>query len=250
MGNKFILLITISIFFLLMQPQKIAASTINLDNKLLHDTLLTTLSPFISDQVNNYYDEFKQFGLYDAQILSIVREREGGYSFKVKVQVETFEHAHNPPYGKETITFEINSAGVKVIGFIHKGDKEEEKVKKFYQETITDIKKSFNLNLNTYVPYTYNQLFYKSEKQKEYKSLSEIVEKIIVNIPYADIKPPLKNVIKPVTFIKDNNGYILFKRADGTNEVYTVEKKYNKWQVIERKNKQGKKMKKELVWYM
>lgn len=250
MRNKFILLITISMFLLLMQPYKIEASPINLENKLLHDTLLTTLSPFIRDQLSNYYGYIKQFGLYDAEILSIQREREGGYSFRVKVQIETFEHAHNPPYGKETMTFEINPAGVKAIDFIHEGDKEEEIVKKFYQETLKDIKKSFSLNLETYVPYTYDQLFYKSEIQKEYKSLSDIVEKIIVNILNPETIAPYKNVINPVTFINGNKGYILFKRADGTNVVYQVEKINDRWQVIDKKSKQGKLMKKELIWYM
>lgn len=250
MRKKMNLLITGSILFLLMKPYQIEASPINLDNKLLNDTLLTTLSPYITDQINNYYGEYKQFGLSDAEILSINRESEGGYSFKVKVQVETFEHAHNPPYGKETITFEINPAGVKAIEFNHKGDKDEEKVKQFYQDTITDIIKSFNLKMDTYLPYTYNQLLYKSEKEKEYKQLADIVEKISANISFTDIKPPLKNVIRPVTFIKETKGYILFKRADGTNEVYTLEKKDGTWQVIDKKSKQGKVMKKELIWYM
>ncbi|TKC15661.1 DUF3888 domain-containing protein [Robertmurraya kyonggiensis] len=250
MRKIFNLFITSSILVLLIKPYQIEASPLNIDNKVLHDTLLTLLSPHITEQVNNYYGEYKQFGLYDAQILSINRESEGSYSFKINVQVETFEHAHNPPYGKETIIFKINPAGVKAIDFRHKGDKEAERVKKFYQDTITDIKKSFNLNLDSYAPYTYNQLLYESEKQKEYKSLSEIVEKIIADIPYDEIKPPLKNVIKPITFIKDNKGYILLKRADGTNEVYTLEKIDGNWQVMDKKIKQGKKMKKELIWYM
>ncbi|MEQ6375741.1 DUF3888 domain-containing protein [Bacillaceae bacterium S4-13-56] len=250
MRKKHVLVISVMLFFFLMQPYKIQAAQNSLDNKLLNDTLLTALSPHISKEIINYYGYMKQYGLYDVEILSINRESEGGFGFEVKVLVETFEHAHNPPYGKETITFQVTPSGIETINFIHQGDKEEKIVEKFYQDAITDIKNSFNLDLNTYEQYTYDQLFYKAEVQKDYKPLLDIVENIIVNILNPETKAPYKNVIDPVTYIKDNKGFILFKRADGTNVVYTVEKKDGKWQVIDKKTKQGKQMKKELIWYM
>lgn len=250
MRAKFVLFFTFILFFFLMLPFKIQAAQSNFDQILLTDTLLTALSPSINKEITNYYGYIKQYGLYDTRIDSIKREHEGGFSFMVKVKVETFEHAHNPPYGKETITFQVDPSGVKTISFIHQGDKDEEKVKRFYQDVITDIVKSFNLELKTFEPYTAHQLFYKSEIQKDYTSLSNIVENIKANILNLETKAPYKNVIDPVTFIKDNNGYILFKRSNGTNEVYSVERKGGMWQVIDKNMKQGKQMKKELVWYM
>jgi AAA+ ATPase superfamily predicted ATPase len=221
-----------------------------IDYKLIYDALLTTLDLYITEEIINYYGYPKQYGLSDAKILSVIREIEGGFSFKVKVQVTTFEHAHNPPYGIETITFDISPFGVKVIEFKHEGDEEEKKIKQFYQEVLSDIIQSFNLKLQSYSMYTYDQLFYQSEKQIQYKTLTDIVENIIVNILNPQIKPPYKNVIDPVTFIKKDKGYILFKTDDGTNVVYFVKKENSKWKIIDKKFKKGKVMKKELLWYM
>ncbi|MEH7453202.1 DUF3888 domain-containing protein [Gottfriedia acidiceleris] len=248
--KKFYLSISISLFIFFIQPYVIKASQNGVNNKLLHDSLVTTLYPYISEGVEDYYGYHKQFGLYDAKILSIKRESEGSFSFIAKVQVNTFEHALNPPYGKETMTFDISPMGIKRISYVHEGDEEEKKLKKFYIETISDIKQSFNLYLELYSEYNYSQLQYKAEKQKEYKSLADIIEAILVNVLNPEIHPPYKNVIDPVTFINGNKGYILFKRSDGTNTLYEVIKENNEWIVVEKKNKNSKKMKYELLWYM
>ena len=49
------------------------------DYKLIYDTLLTTLDPSIQKEIINYYGYPKQYGLYDAKILSIIREHEGQF---------------------------------------------------------------------------------------------------------------------------------------------------------------------------
>ncbi|WNR45053.1 DUF3888 domain-containing protein [Paenibacillus roseipurpureus] len=88
--------------------------------KLTHDTLLTTLFPYLQQAVTSYYGHPKQFDLFNAKILHIKREREGGFGFIVNVQVKTFEGAHNPPYGTETITIDVNPARVSVTDYKHK----------------------------------------------------------------------------------------------------------------------------------
>lgn len=215
----------------------------------LADTLLTTLNPTISKEVQKFYKTNKQYGLYDAKIVHIQRVQEGGFSFLVKVQVTTFEHAHNPPYGTDTITLEVDPATVKVVDFVHIGDEEEKKVKQFYKEALADIQQTFALNLNDYQKYTYDQLFFESEIQKEFKSLSHITEKIVTTMLNPEIKPPVKNVIDPVTFIRGSSGYILFKSVDGTNYLYSLKKIGDEWQIFDKKKKKGKKMKAELLWY-
>ncbi|KQU13031.1 hypothetical protein ASG65_11825 [Bacillus sp. Leaf13] len=248
--NKFFLGLSISLILLSVQPNIITSAETELNNKLIYDTLLTSLDPYISEEVVNYYGYYKQYGLFDAKIIRIIRQSEGSFSFRVTVQVITFEHAHNPPYGKETITFDVSPFGVKVINFVHKGDEEEMKINEFYKKVLLDILQTFNLRLESFSKYSYEQLLYKSEKQKEYKLLSDIVTDIIVNDLNPDIKPPYKNVIDPVTFIKGTQGYILFKRSDGTNIVLQVAMENGIWVVVEKKNKQGKKMQNELIWYM
>jgi len=243
----FILTVTIT---LLIIPNNTYAQSKQPDYKLLYDTLITTLYPSIEQEIINYYGYPKQYGLYDAKILSIIREPEGQFSFIAKIQITTFEHAHDPPYGKEIMTFKISPFGVKTISFKHKGDKEEKEINEFYSATLSDIKQSFNLNLEPYSSYTYNQLQYQSEINNEFKSLFNIAEEIVTNILLPERKIPYKNVIDPVTFIKGNTGYILFKRSDGTNVIYQVQKKDGNWIVTDKKSKQGKKMDYKLLWYV
>ncbi|MCH7321595.1 DUF3888 domain-containing protein [Solibacillus sp. MA9] len=220
------------------------------DYKLIYDTLITTLDPSIQKEIINYYGYPKQYGLYDAKILSITREHEGSFGFNAEVQVTTFEHAHDPPYGKETITFNISPFGIKTISFQHEGDKLEKDINEFYKATLSDIKQSFNLNLGSYSSYTYNQLQYQAEINNEFKSLFNIAEQIVTNILLPERKIPNKNVIDPVTFIKDNTGYMFFKKSDGTNVKYKVQKKDGNWIVTDKNNKQGKKMDYKLPWYV
>jgi len=231
-------------------PSKIYAQTEQPDYKLMYDTLITSLDPSIHKEIINYYGYPKQYGLYDAKILSIIRDHEGQFTFIAKIQVTTFEHAHAPPYGKETITFKINPLGVKTISFKHEGDKEEKEINEFYSATLSDIKQSFNLNLKPYSSYTYNQLQYQADINNEFKPLFYIAEEIVTNILLPERKIPYKNVIDPVTFIKGNTGYILFKKSDGTNVIYQVQKKDDNWIVTDKNNKQGKKMDYKLLWYV
>jgi hypothetical protein len=251
MLRKFYLVFLIGIIILSAQPHLFKASQNDIDNKLLNDTLLTTLDPYIEEGIVNYYGYLKQYGLYDAKVLSIKRNtEEDEFNFTVKVLVTTFESAHNPPYGKETVTFNISPMGVKRVNYYHEGDEVEKKFIQFYKESISDIKQSFHLNLEHYSKYSYNQLLYIAEKNEEYKSLSAIAVGIVENILNPEIHPPYKNVIDPVTFIKGNEGYVLFKRADGTNNYFRMKKENKEWVVVEKKSEKGKKMKYELYWYL
>lgn len=215
--------------------------------KLIYDTLLTTLFPSIEKELINYYGYLKQFE--DAKILSITRNYEGSYDFNAEVQITTFEHAHDPPYGKETMTFNISPFGVKTIRFQHEGDPLEKDINEFYQATLSDIKQSFKLNLGSYASYTYNQLQYQTEINHDFKSLFNLVDEISTTILLPERKIPDKNVIDPVTFLKSNEGYILFKKSDGTNVKYTIQKKDGSWFVTDKSEKKGKKMDDKIPWY-
>lgn len=243
----YILIATITFWII---PSKIYAQSEQADYKLIYDALITILYPSIKKEIINYYGYPKQYGSYDAKILSIIREHEGQFSFITKVQVTTFEHAHDPPYGKETMTFKISPFGVETISFKHEGDKVEKEINEFYSATLSDIKQSFNLNLGSCSSYTYNQLQYQAEINNEFTPLFNIAEEIVTNILLPERKIPYKNVIDPVTFIKGNTGYMLFKKSDGTNVNYKVQKKDGNWLVTDKNSKQGKKMDYKLLWYV
>ncbi len=46
--------------------------------------------------------------------------------FVVTVQVQTYEGAHNPPYGEETITFRIKGSDIELVDYKHRDIPKEE----------------------------------------------------------------------------------------------------------------------------
>lgn len=229
-------------------PCKIYAQSEQADDQLIRDTFITILNPFIEKEIDHYYGYPKQYGLYDVKILKIVKESQ--FSFKVSVEVTTFEHAHSPPYSKEIITFEVSPTGVSTLRYIHEADDVEKAINAFYRATLLDIQQSFKLDLASYTSYRYDQLQYQAEINNDMKSLAMIAEEIVTHILFPERKIPYKNVIDPVTFIKGNIGYMLFKRADGTNVSYQLQKKDGTWIVTDKTSKPGKKMEDLLPWYI
>lgn len=229
-------------------PCKIYAQSEQADEQLIRDTFITILNPFIEKEIDHYYGYPKQYGLYDVKISKIVKESQ--FSFKVSVEVTTFEHAHSPPYSKEIITFEVSPTGVSTLRYIHEADDVEKAINAFYRATLIDIQQSFKLDLASYTSYRYDQLQYQAEINNDMKSLAMIAEEIVTHILFPERKIPYKNVIDPVTFIKGNIGYMLFKRADGTNVSYQLQKKDGTWIVTDKKSKPGKKMEDLLPWYI
>lgn len=229
-------------------PCKIYAQSEQADDQLIRDTFITILNPFIEKEIDHYYGYPKQYGLYDVKILKIVKESQ--FSFKVSVEVTTFEHAHSPPYSKEIIMFEVSPTGVSTLRYIHEADDVEKAINAFYRATLLDIQQSFKLDLASYTSYRYDQLQYQAEINNDMKSLAMIAEEIVIHILFPERKIPYKNVIDPVTFIKGNIGYMLFKRADGTNVSYQLQKKDGTWIVKDKKSKPGKKMEDLLPWYI
>lgn len=229
-------------------PCKIYAQSEQADDQLIRDTFITILNPFIEKEIDHYYGYPKQYGLYDVKILKIVKESQ--FSFKVSVEVTTFEHAHSPPYSKEIITFEVSPTGVSTLRYIHEADDVEKAINAFYRATLLDIQQSFKLDLASYTSYRYDQLQYQAEINNDMKPLAMIAEEIVTHILFPERKIPYKNVIDPVTFIKGNIGYMLFKRADGTNVSYQLQKKDGTWIVTDKTSKPGRKMEDLLPWYI
>ena len=86
---------------------------------LCKETLLTVLSPTISNAVNGYYGSPQQYGLYDAEVIKIERVRDGEFLFNVTVRVKTFTGPHNPPFGIETMIIAVDPAHPLVIDYKH-----------------------------------------------------------------------------------------------------------------------------------
>ncbi|WP_053061549.1 DUF3888 domain-containing protein [Paenibacillus sp. VT-400] len=87
---------------------------------------LTMLNPYIAREIISYYQEnhkpVPSYGLYDIHVLELKRRTQGGYNFRTVLEVRTFYGPHNPPYGKEIITFEIDTANVTMVNYVHTND--------------------------------------------------------------------------------------------------------------------------------
>ncbi|EMY8532975.1 TPA: DUF3888 domain-containing protein [Bacillus paranthracis] len=93
---------------------------VNIDDQDFYDSYNTLLAPYASQVIRNRLGPDHQYSLTDTKIIKIERFPKENFNFIVTVQYETYTGAHNPPNGIETITFNINPSGVKVVNFIHK----------------------------------------------------------------------------------------------------------------------------------
>lgn len=78
---------------------------------------LATLNQF-GKAIEEYY-QLKLWYRDDEKILKIKKD-ESNNVYYVTVQVQTFEGPHNPPYGEETITFQIKGSEIKVTDYKHR----------------------------------------------------------------------------------------------------------------------------------
>lgn len=97
---------------------------ISVPKELLKETLIERLVGPISKALDTYYEP-KLWVRGSEKILKIEKDKQH-FSFYVTVQVQTFEGAHNPPYGEETITFKIRGSQIKVINYKHRDIPEKE----------------------------------------------------------------------------------------------------------------------------
>ncbi|MBT2699089.1 DUF3888 domain-containing protein [Bacillus sp. ISL-40] len=92
--------------------------------QLLKELLIERLVDPISKAIETYYKP-KLWNRGFEKIIKIEKDEEN-FIFYVTVQVETFEGAHNPPYGEETITFKIKSRQIVVVDYKHRDIPKEE----------------------------------------------------------------------------------------------------------------------------
>lgn len=99
------------------EPQKL--NTTSVSPLLLHDALLTLLTPNIDQAVTKIYKEDRPYDLFNARVESIDRPQEGSFHFIVSVTIHTFEGAHSPPYGRDQLTFDVTPGQITLLHFKH-----------------------------------------------------------------------------------------------------------------------------------
>ncbi|WP_164670069.1 DUF3888 domain-containing protein [Virgibacillus doumboii] len=98
---------------------------IPVSKKHLKKALIERLVEPISKAIHNYYGEYKLWSRSFEKVLKIDKDKHDNLLY-VTVQVQTFEGAHNPPYGEETITFRLKGNEVEVVNFKHRDIPKEE----------------------------------------------------------------------------------------------------------------------------
>lgn len=246
--KKIINLFLIIVIFITNINLKTKAKNEYIEPKNMSDTIILLLTSNIKEEIIKYYGYDRSFGFYNIQLKSITQKVDN--KLDVEIIVLTYEHAHNPPYGRETMSFEVSSNGVKTNYFYHETDEFEILREKFYSEVIKDVEKTFEMDFSKYNKLIRNKIYYRKDFNDTYKSLNNILNDIITKDNKPVIKEGYKNVIDPLTFILDNDGYIIFKKTDGTNVVYEIKLNDGIWNVVKKAERKGKVMKYLLNWYM
>lgn len=84
--------------------------------------ILRLLGDSVTAAVDEYYGGHRQY--WRQEVLDVQKVSESSY-YEVVIQVETFCGAHNPPYGLETMTFQVGLAGeVQLASFDHQDEEE------------------------------------------------------------------------------------------------------------------------------
>ncbi|PFZ31555.1 hypothetical protein COL66_11905 [Bacillus wiedmannii] len=93
--------------------------------KFLKEVVMNLLIEPISKEVEKYYKEPKLWDRGSEKIVEITKDEANDILY-VTVQIQTFEGAHNPPYGEDTITFRIKGNEIKPIQYKHRNIPEED----------------------------------------------------------------------------------------------------------------------------
>ncbi|MCU5378591.1 DUF3888 domain-containing protein [Bacillus cereus] len=112
-------------FWRIIDVKRKKINRIPVPKQFLKEVLINLLLEPISKEVENYYKEPKLWYRGFEKILEIKTDKTNSI-FYVTVQIQTFEGAHNPPYGEDTITFRIKGNDVKTINYKHRDIPEEE----------------------------------------------------------------------------------------------------------------------------
>ncbi len=116
----------VSLYLLLLSNVDHMPSSVSMTEtreQLLEGFSLYMIYPYIQDSLVDYYGHPKQF--WQDKIIDIRRvEIDLRNFYEITVQLQTFEGAHNPPYGKDTITYRTKeySTSLKMIKFKHEED--------------------------------------------------------------------------------------------------------------------------------
>ncbi|KGE17446.1 DUF3888 domain-containing protein [Paenibacillus wynnii] len=222
-----------------------AVSTDKSDHK---SSLFALLYPYVNAAITEYYGRPKQYMNEEITKVRHVGGNQTKYHYFVDVKLDTFEHAHNPPYGQDLLTFEVKLGKATLVAYDHKGDAWEEKIKIFKKTVLQDIEKTFALDFTHYRKYDYGLLFQEAQHNAEMKPLLDISDNIMNNS--LRVKGAYVNVTAPWVFLRNNEGYIVYKKTDGMNVVIRVVKIAGVWSIMGEVSKQGVQMKPELLWYM
>lgn len=86
--------------------------------ELYKDIIVTSLEPYISNEVEIHYGQLLQYDLFDIKFLKIERPSYRSFEFIIKLQIRPFVGAHNT-IGIDDITIRISPGKTQVEEFKH-----------------------------------------------------------------------------------------------------------------------------------
>jgi hypothetical protein len=114
----FLVFLTIFFFSISIGDAYSDTTTQQTNNLIKDDAIISLLLDDINKAIQTFYnDPNKSF--WKAKIIDLKRIGEGIYEFEVTIELETFEGAHNPPYGKDILIFSRKIEGIKLVKYQH-----------------------------------------------------------------------------------------------------------------------------------
>lgn len=107
-------------------------------------------------------------------------------------------------------------------------DKIDKVVAKFKQEVDKDIEDTFMINLSDYKKIDHKAILTTNSSS----SLKKIFISIMLNQQTGDIIPSI--------YFQGNKGFIIEKKADGTNVVYTIHNNSDQWEISKKEQRTGR----------
>lgn len=110
----------LSFLFFIPSIEANPSTTNNKDCSSLEAMFLTLLNENASKVILDRIGQSgMSYALSDAKIIKIERPEPGGFEFITTVRFHSFTGPHNPPYGTETLTYEITPFGAKLLHYHH-----------------------------------------------------------------------------------------------------------------------------------
>ncbi|TPG70886.1 DUF3888 domain-containing protein [Brevibacillus laterosporus] len=197
----------------------------------IQGALILTMNPHVIKAITHYYGYPRAYDLSSVRVVGVSRSMNQPHSYEAVFQVRTYEGNHAPPFSIETIKLAVHPDGVQLTGYSHQGDEWEAKRKVEEQQVQKEFEDYFHIQLAGYQQMSYYQIAHRYRDDPDNALL--LFNQELISQKEAIQK---QSYLLPMTFLGKRDGYILYKRSDGSQIVYFLLKELGSWKLSKMKH--------------